>query len=151
VLGVNEPGTDRSDHQSDVQLDVRDNACWKNILIRFNSFTNGVNVGQDNPPCFEKVRLVGNLGGASDCFPGKTGLTWEYNAWVGATCGPTDVSIASLPYVSTRIGSEDYHLTGGPAVDLVTGTGPDEQLATDIDGDPRPIGPARDAGADEKK
>ena len=57
--------------------------------------------------------------------------------------------IPALPYVSSVVGRENYHLTGGPAVNLVPGTDADQRVATDIDGRPRPLGPAWDAGADE--
>jgi len=59
------------------------------------------------------------------------------------------VNISGYPYRNSRIGSEDYHLTGGRAVDLVRGKGHDYALSRDIDGQKRPQGRARDAGSDE--
>ncbi|HET8606476.1 MAG TPA: LamG-like jellyroll fold domain-containing protein, partial [Gaiellaceae bacterium] len=146
VTGLADPGGDHtSDNQPDVQFDPRNGACWKNVLVRFNSFTNGVDLGFDNPPCFQSVRVVGNVGGAQPCF---AGVTYGYNAWVGGTCAGSDLALSSLPYVDQTIGSEDYHLvSGSPAQDLVTPTTGDYALATDIDGQARPIGPARDAGS----
>jgi hypothetical protein len=96
--------------------------------------------------------VIGNVGEhpGEQCFYGATGLVWAYNALVHGRCGETDVALTSLPYLSTSIGSEDYHLTGGPAQDLVTPTGGDYALATDIDGHHRPDGPGRDAGASER-
>jgi hypothetical protein len=154
VRGVNDPGGDTfNDNQPDVQLDPRHGACWSNWLIRYNSFSNGLALGLDGNACFDNVRVVGNVGeapGDPQCFTGAAGLTWDHNAWLGGTCGATDVPLQSLPYVDTTIGSENYHLTGGPAVDLVPGTTSDEQLSTDFDGEPRPHGSAWDAGSDER-
>src|SRR5207253_10315658 len=126
--------------------------CWTNWLIRFNSFHKMPALGFGANPCFHNFRVIGNIGQhpGEQCFYGAKGLTWAYNAWVGGQCGPTDAALTSLPYVNDTIGHEDYHLTGGPAQDLVTPTGGDYALATDIDGRRRPIGPARDAGADER-
>jgi hypothetical protein len=153
VRGVNDPGgATFDDGQPEVQLDPRNGACWSNWLIRFNSFYHGLALGLDADACFSNVRVVGNIGespGLPQCFAGATGLTWAYNAWLGGTCGATDVAIGSLPYDNAAIGHENYHLTGGPAVDLVPGTDADQQIGKDIDGQTRPLGPARDAGSDE--
>jgi hypothetical protein len=153
VRGVNDPGGDTfNDLQPEVQLDPRHGACWSNWLIRYNSFYNGLALGLDADPCFSNVRVVGNVGevpGPPQCFTGYAGLTWEYNAWLGGTCGPTDLAIGHLPYVSTTIGAENYHLQGGPEVNLVPGTDADQQIGTDIDGQQRPLGGAWDAGSDE--
>jgi hypothetical protein len=151
VQGVNDPGGTINDEQPEVQLDPRHGACWSNWLIRYNSFYNGLALGLDADPCFSNVRVVGNVGETPgpQCFTGYAGLTWEYNAWLGGTCDPTDVTIKSLPYVSTTIGGENYHLTGGPAVNLVPGANADQQLGRDIDGQSRPLGAAWDAGSDE--
>ena len=153
VTGLSDPGGDRTDdNQPELQLDPRGGKCWSNWLIRFNSFYHGPAVGFDAEPCFEDFRVIGNLGEhpGEQCFYGAKGLLWDYNAWVGGRCGPTDAVLTSLPYVNTAVGSEDFHLTGGPAQDLVTPTGPDYALATDIDGHHRPRGAARDAGASER-
>jgi hypothetical protein len=153
VRGVNDPGGDTfNDNQPELQLDPRHGACWTNWLIRYNSFVNGVAPGLDAGACFDNVRFVGNVGeapGPPQCFTGAAGLTWDHNAWLGGTCDPTDATLTSLPYTNTKIGAEDFHLTSGPAVDLVPGTTADERLGTDIDGQARPLGPAWDAGADE--
>jgi hypothetical protein len=163
VQGVNDPGgSSVDDGQPDVQLDPRKGdaatlPCWSNWLIRFNSFHNGLALGLDGPACFTNVRVVGNVGEvpspdwwvASQCFPGAAGLTWAFNAWVGGACGPTDVVLPALPYASSLVGAENYRLTGGAAVDLVPGTDDDQRLGRDFEGQLRPLGGARDAGADE--
>ena len=153
VTGLSDPGGDRTDdNQPELQLDPRGGSCWSNWLVRFNSFHNGPALGFDAEPCFDNFRMIGNIGEhpGLQCFTGAKGLLWAYNALVGGRCGETDVTLASLPYVSTTIGSEDYHLTGGAAQDLVTPTSRDFALKTDIDGRHRPHGAARDAGANER-
>jgi hypothetical protein len=152
VTGLSDPGADGADdNQPELQLDPRGGRCWSNWLIRFNSFHKMASLGFDADPCFDNVRVVGNVGRhpGLHCFAGARGLTWAYNAWVGGQCGPTDVALDALPYVSDAIGHEDYHLTGGPALDLVTATDADASLGRDIDGRARLAG-ARDAGADER-
>jgi chitodextrinase len=149
VTGLADPtGGNATDNQPDVQFDPRNGECWKNILVRFNSFTNGPDLGFDNPACFQNVRVVANIGGANGCFPG---VTYGYNAWLGGTCAASDVSIGSLPYRSKTVGAENYDLTGGVAMNLVSPTTGDYALTTDIHGSPRPgpTSPNRDAGADE--
>jgi hypothetical protein len=153
VTGLSDPGGDHTDdNQPELQLDPRGGSCWSNWLVRFNSFHNGPALGFDAEPCFDRFRMIGNIGEhpGLQCFPDAKGLTWAYNAWMGGRCGATDVALTSLPYANTTIGSEDYHLTGGPAQDLVTPTGGDYALTRDIEGRHRPDGPARDAGANER-
>jgi hypothetical protein len=153
VTGLSDPGGDHAgDNQPELQLDPRGGRCWSNWLVRFNSFHHGPAIGFDAQPCFQDFRVIGNVAEhvGEQCFYGAKGLVWAYNAFVGGRCGETDVALTSLPYVSTSIGSEDHHLTGGPAQDLVTPVGGDYALATDIDGRHRPDGPARDAGASER-
>jgi hypothetical protein len=151
VLGLNDPGGPAlGDNQPELQLDPRGGKCWTNWLIRFNSFFHGPALGFDADPCFSNVRVIGNIGEhpGLQCFYGAAGLTWAYNAWVNGQCGPTDVALTALPYVDPTIGQENYDLTGGPAVGLVTPTGGDYALSADIQGRPRPDGGA-DAGADQ--
>ena len=149
VTGLADPtGGNAGDNQPDVQFDPRNGECWKNILVRYNSFTNGPDLGFDNPPCFQNVRVVANVGIAEPCF---SGVTYAYNAWVGGTCSSSDVSLGSLPYKNKTVGAENYDLTGGAAENLVSPTTGDYAIATDIHGNPRPgpSSPNRDAGANE--
>jgi hypothetical protein len=124
---------------------------FRNILIRHNSANTAINLNDGTKPELENVRVVGNIGErAVNCYAGS-GVTYEYNAWFGGgTCGPSDISAGNgPPFVNVSDhGDFDYHLTGGPAVNLVPTSVSD--LADDIDGQPRPIGPALDAGSDER-
>ena len=133
------------DRQPNVQLDCRPGACaYTNWLVRFNSFTSGVDFQFDGNNALTNVRAVGNVGGGSNC----SGAIYEYNVWGDGTCGATDKRAAPA-YLSSSIGSPDFHLSGGTAVDEVPGLDADQRIANDHDGNPRPLGAARDAGADE--
>jgi chitodextrinase len=135
------------DNQPNVQLDCRPGACsYTNWLIRFNSFYAGVALAFDGATTLNSVRVVGNIGRSS--YGCRAGATFAYNAWQTNACG-SDRLVGSLPYVSGSIANPDFHLTGGVAVDLVPGTNADQQIADDHDGLARPLGSARDAGADE--
>jgi hypothetical protein len=135
------------DNQPNVQLDCRTNACsYTNWLIRFNSFYAGVSLAFDGATTLSNVRVVGNLGRSS--YGCRAGATFAYNVWQSNACS-TDRLVSTLPYVSSSIGGPDFHLTGGIAVDLVPGATADQQLATDHDGQARPLGAGYDAGADE--
>jgi hypothetical protein len=123
---------------------------WRNLLIRHNSVNtaNNLNDGAANPR-YENSVVIGNVAErAVACYKG---VTYRYNVWFGGgVCDPSDASGGSAPpFVRASDGGDlDYHLTGGPAVDLVPAAASD--LLSDIDGQPRPDGPALDAGADER-
>jgi hypothetical protein len=143
------PDDATNDRQQELQMDPR-HGCWRDWLIRFNSFYNGLALGFDGAPCFRNVRVIGNVGDVDDCYEGASGLKMGYNAWLGGRCRSTDVRISSLAYVRRALGHEDFHLSGGKAVNLVANKRGDFALRRDIDGQRRPIGPRRDAGSDEK-
>jgi hypothetical protein len=68
-------------------------------------------------------------------------------------CGATDTTLSggALPWTSaTGDDTLDYHLTGGVAEDLVPALNIPYELSSDYDGDARPDGALRDAGADER-
>lgn len=120
--------------------------AYANLLIRNNSFEQGfvIFTGPGHGPN-KNVRVIGNVGPRS---PGQCedGVTFRYNVWAGAKCGPTDVNAPS-GYVNPAAG--DFHLRAGAAA---IGRGdPTSYPARDIDGDPRPLGGAPDAGADERR
>jgi hypothetical protein len=122
---------------------------WRNLLIRHNSVNTAINLNDGAAdPQYENTVVVGNVAErAVACY---NGVSYRYNAWFGGgTCSATDVAIGNPPFVrASDRGDLDYHLTGGPAVDLVPAGAGD--LADDIDGQPRPDGPALDAGSDER-
>jgi hypothetical protein len=124
---------------------------WRNILIRHNSVNTAINLNDGAPnPTYENTRVIGNI--AERAIACYNGVTYLYNVWWGGsgTCDPTDSGLGGGPpfvHVSDH-GDLDYHLTGGVAVDKVPTSASD--LADDIDGQPRPDGPALDAGSDER-
>jgi hypothetical protein len=123
---------------------------WRNLLIRHNSVNTAINLNDGAAdPQYENALVIGNVAErAVACYKG---VTYRYNLWFGGgTCDPSDVSGASAPPFArpSDRGDLDYHLTGGPAVDRVPISASD--LRDDIDGQPRPGGPALDAGSDER-
>lgn len=126
---------------------------WQNLLIRHNSVNTAINLNDGAPnPQYVNSSVIGNIAERSNppCFSAQ-GVVYRDNVWQQGTCDPSDRSLggAPLPFVrASDHGDLDYHLTGGPAVDLVPASA--SNLADDIDGESRPKGPARDAGADER-
>lgn len=119
-----------------------------NVLVCFNSFAPGQRLVDENGGSFTNVRAIANIFGASAaCIPG---VAYAYNVWTGGTCSSTDRSTPSLPYVNASgYADQDYRLTPGSVAEgLVTATGGDYDLVTDIDGQVRSA--PRDAGADER-
>lgn len=124
---------------------------WQNLLIRHNSVNTSINLNDGAPnPQYVNARVIGNIAehATPPCY---SGVTYRDNVWDQGSCDPSDRSLggAPLPFVlASDHGDLDYHLTGGVAVDLVPASVSD--LAEDIDGEPRPDGPALDAGSDER-
>jgi hypothetical protein len=123
---------------------------WRNLLIRHNSVNTAINLNDGAPnPTYENTKVIGNIAErAVACY---NGVTYRDNAWFGGgTCDPSDISLGAAPpfVLASDHGDLDYHLTGGPAVDSVPSSV--SNLADDIDGQARPIGPALDAGSDER-
>jgi hypothetical protein len=123
---------------------------FANSTIRHNSF-NGYVSFDDNGvnPAYANFKAVGNIGQPSYGSCSLRGVIYRYNLWKGMACGSGDVNLGgAFPYVNTVNGAGmDYHLTGGAARDLVPAS--ESNLATDIDGQARPMGARLDAGADE--
>jgi hypothetical protein len=140
-----------SDTTCDNQPDVQFNASspFSNYLIRYNSFGGGLGqmVGGAS---YSNVRVLGNAGsGPMSCY---SGWTFGYNAWDRSGCASTDVNLGSLPFLNAKAGSENFTLqSSSKAVDLVTATGSDYAVGSDLVGTSRPLGAARDAGAIETR
>jgi chitodextrinase len=122
------------------------------VIIRFNSFGPGAGIlyhgsGSDTGT----VRIVGNILGRANCFPGAS---VSHNVFMGQACGGQgNVSVGSLPYVNASGGSgADYRLAGAPgstvADNLVPASVADAALGIDYDGAARSA--PRDAGADDR-
>ncbi len=124
---------------------------WRNILIRHNSVNTAINLNDGAPsPQYENVTVAGNIAErAAACY---NGVVYRYNVWFGGgTCDPSDANLGNAPPPFAKVsdrGDLDYHLTGGLAVDFVPASA--SNLGDDIDGQARPLGPARDAGSDER-
>jgi hypothetical protein len=84
------------------------------------------------------------------CEDRGAGTTFDFNVIErGAACGPNDLLLPGGDAGYVARGAFDLHLMpGSPAIDRGN---PLAFPATDIDGDPRPQGPAPDAGADERE
>lgn len=123
---------------------------WHNLLIRQNSVNTAINLNDEAPgPQYVNSQMIGNIAVRSNCY---NGVTYRDNVWFegSGSCDPSDrVVSGGPPFVNASNHADlDYHLTGGVAVDLVPSSIDD--LAEDIDGDPRPDGAALDAGSDER-
>jgi hypothetical protein len=119
----------------------------ENFTLRNNSF--GQAIAIDTPG--QNVRLVGNLLPWSGCAAGVTYVNnVMQNDTSSSTCGTNRIvigprySVSALGFVDAV---SDLHLTSSsPAID---GADPTDFPPADIDGQPRPLGPRPDAGADE--
>jgi hypothetical protein len=139
------PNGTQFDNQPNVQFDCRSNACaYRNVLVRYNSFYDGVDFRFDGNNTLTNVRAVGNIGGGSNC----SGVAYAYDVWGDGTCSNTDVQ-GPKAYVDGSISTPDYHLTGGVAAGLVPGTSLDQLLGYDFDNQARPA-TGIDAGSDER-
>ena len=105
-------------------------------MVRQNSFAGQAPRGLDNYP----ATWIGNTGVLRAC---QSGATYAYNVWSGVACGSSD---AVAPVAFMDEGAENLHLkAGAKAIDFVKSV----TVNSDIDGQSRPMGSGRDAGADE--
>jgi hypothetical protein len=112
----------------------------------------GVSVGEYTTLAFTNTIIAGHHSVGITVTTGST-VTLEATLWYGNgsdTGGGGSISTGTVnvygdpAFVNPSVW--DYHLTdGSAAIDV----GVDAGVTTDIDGDPRPIGPAPDIGADE--
>jgi chitodextrinase len=140
-----------SARQSAVVVDTRygSNAA---VVIRYNSFAPGQGVVIESAVnwTLTGMRVIGNIFGIAPNCIGN--VTYDHNFWRSGSCGTNSGVVSPLPYVNVSDGaSGDYHLTAGAApIDAMTTTTGVYALDFDHDGDSRPRGSARDAGADER-
>jgi hypothetical protein len=119
-----------------------------NVVIRFNSFAPNQGITDDGAPPGSGDVVIGNIVGYSGSRPCIPGVSYAYNVELGARCGPTDVAVRRLPYVSVASGSINFHLRphsvarGLVPTGTVAGT-----VSTDFYGTLRRVGERRDAGA----
>jgi len=116
-----------------------------NCTIRYNSWLQEPRM--PNGEVSLNNKFIGNLGPMSQYNCYSNGVSYSYNVWKGAACGPTDLNVASLGFLNATTGSFDLHLApGSPALNRGD---PGSYPAGDIDGQSRPLGSGPDAGADE--
>jgi hypothetical protein len=144
---ANPVGTDGRNNGSPVAF----SGVNANVTIQNNSFNGILSIDDNgNNPTFSNFIVRGNIGLLPWNGCSLRGVAYSYNVWQNHECGATDVSLngGALPYRNRANSSAaDYHLTGGPAVDLIPSSL--SALKVDIDGLLRPIGAGVDAGADE--
>jgi hypothetical protein len=135
-------------------------------LIRYNTLcTQAIFSGSDT---YTNVRVIGNLFLATGTNCTNPGMTFDYNAVVGGTCGTNSTNVSAGLVVNRGItdnnciptSSEsswcaalmDHHLTGSNVTGVdnaVTPTSSDYALTYDYDNASRTSG-SRDVGADER-
>ena len=133
----------------DSSLGINTNTTsWQGLNVRNNSAL----VYMRHPVCSggcTNVEYSGNISplvGTSQCI---SSVTYRHNVWIGGggVCNSSDKSVSSAGFVSPSTG--DLHLLStSPAVDFGDTT---NYPSVDYDGQARPMGPAPDAGADEKQ
>jgi hypothetical protein len=122
---------------------------WRDVQIRHNSVNTAINLNDGAPdPQYENVSVVGNV--AERAIACYKGVSYRYNVWFGGgVCDSSDVGVSAPPFANaSNRGDLDYHLSGGPAVDLVPAAA--SEVGDDFDNEARPADAARDAGSDER-
>ena len=147
------PGDSNCIGQSDIQFNAE--SSFANILIRFNSFQNGVSAF--TAATFSNARMVANVGSTPSsgvCLDSGWISGSGYNVWVGGTCWGSDINGGTLSglFTSLTTNSQNLHLlnTSNVANNVVSVSSGDYALTDDIDGQSRPLDANRDAGSDEQ-
>jgi hypothetical protein len=117
------------------------NEICENVSFKYNSATTAFLIQCGT--IVNGVSFIANVGPYAQwtCY---AGMTFLYNVWDGARCGPTDRKARSGFVDPERF---DLHLRRGSAA--INHGDPADYPRRDIDGQRRPVGPRPDAGADE--
>jgi hypothetical protein len=131
-----------------------------NVLIRYNTLCTQAIL--DPVDTYSTTRLIGNLFLATGTNCTDPGITFDYNAVVGGTCGTNSTNVSAGLVVNRGVDDNncsascaallDHHLTGSTVTGVdnaVTPTSSDYALTYDYDGAARTSG-SRDVGADER-
>ena len=113
----------------------------KKLMFRNNSALDTMHV--ETSAGVDNVSFIGNVGPRAQ-YNCPDGVTFAYNVWDAAKCGPTDTR-APLGFKDPA--AVDLHLVAGAAA--VNRGDPKSFPSSDIDGQQRPRGKRPDAGADE--
>jgi hypothetical protein len=170
MIGCNTDGTDNAGGTYDQvatgsKKTIDNGGNMNNVLIRYNTLcTQAIFSGADT---YTNVRVIGNLFLETGTSCSASGMTFDYNAVVGGTCGTNSTNVGSSSLVvnrgvtdnncvptSSSFCSElmDHHLTGSTVSGVdnaVTPTSSDYALTYDYDNGSRTSG-SRDVGADER-
>ena len=123
-----------------------------NITVRNNSWLDQPLFSSSNGTYHANYRIVGNLGPFDAAYCENSYTTYSHNVFSNTTCGdPSSKTVGTnFGFTDPTVGgSLNLHLLpGSPAINAAD---PNDYPPTDIDGQPRPQGPAPDAGADERQ
>jgi hypothetical protein len=122
--------------------DTRNNQLFNNILLTYHTWRGSISVGSPILSGFESDYNV-----VMDRFSTDGGDTRLTLAQWRALGYDVHSIIATPAQLFVNASTDDYHLkAGSPAINVGT---PLNDVTDDLDGNPRPIGPAYDAGAYE--
>jgi chitodextrinase len=125
-------------------LDDATTPAWEKVTVRNNSLSGSIEIGPAGSAAH--VGMYSNVAlSLSGC--GLSGVAVDYNVWAaGYPCGPFD-TVAPSGFADPA--SYDFDLL--PDAAAIDHGSPDASALRDIDGQPRPLGPAADAGAKESR
>jgi hypothetical protein len=172
MIGCNTDGVDVAadsyDQVATGSVKTIDNSSnLTNVLIRYNTFCSQAVFPEAET--YTNVRVIGNLFLATGTDCSVTGMTFDYNAVVGGTCGTNSTNVSAGLVVNRGVTDNncvpnassltdfcgenmDHHLTGSTVTGVdnaVTPTSSDYALTYDYDNGSRTSG-SRDVGADER-